>query len=115
MSSFQTATSSTTTPAPTTLAPTAEKTARTTLEILRSTADTLKLDIEAFEGDKMLVSDFATQDQAILTKINDLVQKLPYTTPEEIGAVFNDLSALRGSYDLFLATYQGKIKAYSFK
>ena len=58
----------------------------------------------------MQVADFSSQNQAILSTINDLVMKLPYTTPVEIGIVFNELSNLRVDYDTFLATYQGNTK-----
>lgn len=103
------ATSSTTPQAPTTLSPSDAQTAKTTLQILQATAAALKTDIEAFGGNPALVESFLAQDVALLAKIDQLTQQIPSITTVEISAVFNELSALKGSYNSFLASYQGRI------
>lgn len=70
----------------------------------------MKKQIEAFGGDQALVSPFLNQDLALLTKIDQLTQNLPYTTAAEIGAVFNAVSNLKGNYDTFLINFMGNIR-----
>ena len=95
--------------APTTLAPADAKTAATTLQNLQSVANAIKKDIESFGGNPALVSTFLNQDLALLAKIDEMTQKLPATPLSEISAAYNDLSALKDSYNSFLASYQGEI------
>lgn len=65
--------------------------------------------MEAFKGSPDLVYPFLSQDTALLTKIDELTQKLPFTTAAEIGAVFNEVSTLRENYVNFLTSYLGNI------
>ena len=91
------------------MSPSDALTAKTTLQILQTTAAALKTDIEAFGGDPALVSSFLNEDLAVLTKIDQLTQQIPSITTVEISAVFNELSALKGNYNTFLESYQGNL------
>ena len=107
-STTTTTTQATTTTLPlTSLSPPDEQSAKTTLQNLYATADALKQDIQAFTGDPILVADILSKDLAMMTKIDQLIQNLPYTPKAEVESAITTVVALREDFDRFILEYLG--------
>jgi hypothetical protein len=62
----------------------------------------------SFTGDFSLVANFSTENDALLSKIDLLYQKIPFTTVAEVNEAIAELISLRERFDRFLLNYNGK-------
>lgn len=66
-----------------------------------------KSDALLFPGDKALVADFLNQNSALTALVNQLEDKLPFTTLDQVNDASNSVQVLKNDQNNFL-TNQGK-------
>lgn len=72
-----------------------------------------KSDALLFPGDKALVANFLNQNNALTALVNQLEDRLPFTTLDQVNDASNSVQALRNDQNSFLITFQGKNILYT--
>lgn len=117
ISKLATTTTATTTLSPTTLVSTTSASvtlspsdaiiAEKNLNDLELATVSMRAEMLSFSGDKALMTNFLSQNDALLTKINQLRLRLPASTVAQINAATLDYQTLKTNFDKFIAAYKG--------